>query len=114
VEAASGDQEGLGLVVVEAAGCGCPVVLSDLPATRDVLDGRGVRLVPPGDAAALARAIADDLSDPAAATTRAARARDALQARFDWQCVAQRYRAILASAYAGAPPPRDARTVPSE
>ena len=39
VIAASGDQEGLGLVGIEAMGCGCAVVASDLPAIRDVVDG---------------------------------------------------------------------------
>lgn len=34
VEAATGDRDGLGLVVVEAAGCGCPVVVSDSAVTR--------------------------------------------------------------------------------
>lgn len=53
VQAASGDQEGLGLVSVEAIGCGCPVILSDLPATRDVLaDSSGFVYVPQGDSRA--------------------------------------------------------------
>lgn len=34
VEAAGGDQDGLGLVVIEAAGCGCPVLVSEVAATR--------------------------------------------------------------------------------
>lgn len=34
VEAAGGDQDGLGLVLVEAAACGCPVVATELAATR--------------------------------------------------------------------------------
>ena len=37
VATASGDQEGLGLVTVEAVGCGCPVIVSDLPAVCDVV-----------------------------------------------------------------------------
>jgi phosphatidyl-myo-inositol dimannoside synthase len=35
VEAADGDQEGFGLVMVEAMGCGCAVIASDLPAVRE-------------------------------------------------------------------------------
>lgn len=58
VQAASGDQEGLGLVVVEALGCGCPIVMSDLPATRDIgPSGSGMIRVPPGDVPSLAEAI---------------------------------------------------------
>ena len=36
---ASGDQEGLGLVTVEAIICGCPVIVSDLPVVDDVVAG---------------------------------------------------------------------------
>jgi glycosyltransferase involved in cell wall biosynthesis len=62
VQASSGDQEGLGLVCLEAAGCGCPVVVSDLPATREVLpDGAGCTRVAPGDSTALAAALVDVL-----------------------------------------------------
>lgn len=58
VQAASGDQEGLGLVLVEALGCQCPVVVSDLPATWDVgPDASGLIRVPPADAVRLAEAI---------------------------------------------------------
>lgn len=38
VEATSGDQEGLGLVLVEAISCGCPVLCGDVPAVSDVVD----------------------------------------------------------------------------
>lgn len=34
VAAVDGDREGLGLVCIEALGCGCPVVVSEMPATR--------------------------------------------------------------------------------
>jgi len=58
VQAPSGDQEGLGLVLVEALGCGCPVVVSDLPVTRDVgLTGDGLLRVVPGDPRALAEGV---------------------------------------------------------
>jgi glycosyltransferase involved in cell wall biosynthesis len=93
VEAASGDQEGLGLVAIEAAGCGCPVVYSALPATRDALPPGGPhRAVPPGDAAALATALIDTLQSPAATNdTFLAALRD----RYDWRARAASYRALL-------------------
>jgi len=37
VQAKDGDIEGLGLVMIEAMGCGCPVLASDIPAVRDVI-----------------------------------------------------------------------------
>jgi glycosyltransferase involved in cell wall biosynthesis len=92
VEAASGDQEGLGLVMIEAAGCGCPVIASDLPAVRDVLDDR----VPPGDPDALASAVLSLLAESADVRQAKAEAlRQRLLAQFDWHAVAERYAQVL-------------------
>lgn len=55
--------EGFGLPPLEALACGTPVVASDLPAHREAL-GSSARLVPPGDADALADALAQILRDP--------------------------------------------------
>jgi glycosyltransferase involved in cell wall biosynthesis len=55
--------EGFGRVVVEAQAMGRPVVASDIGAYREtVVDGETGWLVPPGDAEALARALAQALS----------------------------------------------------
>jgi glycosyltransferase involved in cell wall biosynthesis len=92
VQAASGDAEGLGLVMIEAAGCGCPVVASDLPAVRDVLEDR----VPPGDPAALAAHLLAVLAQsPETRAGRAAALRARLLERFDWQAVAAGYADLL-------------------
>lgn len=99
VEARSGDREGLGLVMVEAAGCGCPVIASDLPAVRDVADGTLVRTVTPGAPEALARAIVGVLSAPPDVEA-VARGRAALRARFDWEHVAIGYAGLLRRASA--------------
>lgn len=97
VEAASGDREGLGLVSVEAAACGCPLVLSDLPAVRDVVQSAPVaRLVKPGSAPELAEAINATLG--AAAEYRDTSDNSSLQSlrdRFDWTSVSARYARIL-------------------
>lgn len=100
VQATSGDQEGLGLVAVEAAACGCPLIVSDLPAVRDVIEVvPGARVVNPGDPKELAReicAVLDSAKDGITETDVDALAR--LRARFDWGCVAERYGLLLTAA----------------
>jgi glycosyltransferase involved in cell wall biosynthesis len=52
------DQEGLGSVLLEAMAAGLPIIASDVPACREVLqDGAHGELVKPADPAALAAAI---------------------------------------------------------
>jgi glycosyltransferase involved in cell wall biosynthesis len=98
VAAKSGDQEGFGLVLVEALGCGCPVVASALPATRDVLSGlAGAIAVEAGDTDALTDAVDAVLSNAEAYAARALSDRDSLVARFDWTTVADGYVATLRS-----------------
>jgi len=96
VVAEGGDQEGFGLVIVEAMGCGCPVVASALPAIGDiVIDGETGLLVPPADPTALVHAIGQLLDQPEQARRLAATARQRVVERFDWQQVAERYADLL-------------------
>lgn len=70
--------EAFGIVTIEAAACGVPSIVSDLPGVRTVVE-HGVTglLVPPNDVRALARALTELLvaEERAAAMGRAARAR---------------------------------------
>ncbi|MCI0519124.1 MAG: glycosyltransferase family 4 protein [Chloroflexi bacterium] len=57
--------ESFGMVQVESMLCGTPVAASDLPGVRQPVRMTGMgRIVPPGDAAALAEAIMDILESP--------------------------------------------------
>jgi glycosyltransferase involved in cell wall biosynthesis len=69
--------EGLPNVLIEAMACGCPVISTDCPGgSSEILEeGRIGRLVPVGDADAMARAIAETLDSPAPSETLLARAR---------------------------------------
>lgn len=96
VQAASGDQEGLGLVCVEALGCGCPIVVSNLPATRDVLPhGAGCIRVPPGGSVALADAIVDILLHADVHRRGVERCRARVVQQFEWCTVSRCYADIL-------------------
>jgi glycosyltransferase involved in cell wall biosynthesis len=97
IRTADGDQEGLGLVMVEAAGCGCPVVAGNVPAVRDVICDEAIgTLVACGDTAALADSVCRALAMPATAANVLARRRGV--SRFDWQHRADAYASILAVA----------------
>ena len=95
VEAASGDQEGLGLVVIEALGCGCPVIVSDLPATRDLPLCDSFRAAP-GNVMQLAERIEYVLGMPKADLEIAIEtARDTLVSRYDWSAVGNGYAHLI-------------------
>ena len=91
-----GDTEGLGLVAVEAMGCGIPVIVGDVPAIHDVVTHAETGwIVPPGDPIALADAINQLLDDSTLAARLSQNARDHAVRTFDWSVVAERYRSIL-------------------
>ena len=97
VQAPGGDQEGLGLVMVEAAGCGCPVIAGDVPAVHDVVDDACVgRIVNGADPLAISAAVIAILSEPATRDEEQARAEAV--ARFDWARRADAYATLLAEA----------------
>lgn len=96
VQTADGDQEGLGLVLVEAAGCGCPVVVSDLPAVKDVFIAHPpAAFVRPGSPSDLAHAISQVLTSP----PDTASLRASLLDRFDWGVVADGYTRRIAGMF---------------
>ena len=67
-------EEGFGTVLIEALAAGLPVVSTDVPACREILDdGKFGRLVPCGDATAMADAILAELTSQPTAEEREAR-----------------------------------------
>jgi glycosyltransferase involved in cell wall biosynthesis len=68
--------EGQPNVVLEAMAAGCPLIVSDIPEHRAILDNESAVMVSPDDATALANAIVSVLSDKDAARQRACRAHE--------------------------------------
>lgn len=94
--AQDGDQEGLGLTMVEAIGCGCTVIASDLPAVRDVIeDGKTGFLVPPDNPQALAEKIIRVIRAVDRGEELCPKARELLLEKFDWDRVVKRYADLL-------------------
>ncbi|PIR82455.1 hypothetical protein COU20_02355 [Candidatus Kaiserbacteria bacterium CG10_big_fil_rev_8_21_14_0_10_59_10] len=62
---------------------GTPVVASDLPSVREIVDERHVHFFAPDDATSLVQALRDILVQPSEAATRAARGRELVRA-FSW------------------------------
>ncbi|GAC1686284.1 MAG: glycosyltransferase [Gemmatimonadaceae bacterium] len=98
-----GENEGLGLVAVEAQLCATPVIAAGSGGLRDVVtqDVTGV-LTAPGDAAAMAAAIDDLLARPDRGRSLGRAGRTTSLARFSPHNVAKTYRAIYERAIATA------------
>jgi glycosyltransferase involved in cell wall biosynthesis len=85
--------EGHPNVVMEAAAAGCPLVLSDIAAHRELFDETSASLVPADSPSRIAEAVLETLQNPVGARGRAARART-IAAEFDLLSAADTYRSI--------------------
>lgn len=96
VVATSGDQEGLGLVAVEALGCGCAVVAFDLPAVRDtIIHNETGLMAEPGSSRDLSEKIACLLEDDSLRARLAEAGRCHVIERFNWPTVGSGYARII-------------------
>ena len=96
VKEASGDQEGLPVALMEAVGCGCPVVAGEVDGLRDLLgDAADQICVDPKDSAVLAAAILKSLEAPAEAAARVLELRQRALEKVDWSAVAAGYSRLL-------------------
>ena len=91
--------EGFGLPAVEAAACGAPVVLSDIPAHRETL-GDDALYFPPRDAAMLAGLVQRLLGSDMLRRSLAERGHRRVQ-RYTWHAAAEALRALVHEAARG-------------
>ena len=82
--------ESFGMTITRAFACATPVVASDIPGYRDVVTEETGDLAPPGDADALAEAIASLLADEPARAERGRAARERAESEYAWPLLARR------------------------
>jgi glycosyltransferase involved in cell wall biosynthesis len=88
------EREGMPLVLLEALAMGLPVVATDIPGTRDVIqNGSNGALAAPGDARAFRAALLHVTSDPAQ-YRRMSQTSRALADRYSWDSVATKFDAL--------------------
>lgn len=96
IRAASGDQEGLPVALMEAVACGCPAIAGDVMGLRDIFGANAdACVVNPRDGTRLAAAILGQLQDQAQASERSLAMRVALREHLGWDHVAARYAKLL-------------------
>jgi glycosyltransferase involved in cell wall biosynthesis len=96
--AGDGDREGFGLVLVEALGCECAIVVTDLPAMRDIIrDGKSAVVVPQKDSMQLAERICQLLEDGTLRQNLGEQGRAHVLKRFDWEIINKQYSDLIFS-----------------
>jgi glycogen(starch) synthase len=82
--------EPFGLVALEAAALGTPVVVSDTGGLAEfAADGERALTFRPGDPDSLVQAVRASLADPDGTRARAARATEALAVHYDWRVISE-------------------------
>lgn len=88
--------EGFGLTLVEAAGCECPVVTTDLPAILDiVIDGMTGLICRQRDRADLAAKVCFLLEHPELRESMGHAGRQHVRGHFDWTIISRRYATLI-------------------
>ncbi|MCS3525542.1 glycosyltransferase family 4 protein [Acinetobacter johnsonii] len=104
VRADNGDQEGLPVALMEAIGCGCPVVVGHVSGLEDLL-GEDIKYIAvnPHNKQDLIAAISAALDKPILAAERAIRIRQNVIKLIDWESVAFAYAKILEASIKNSP-----------
>jgi phosphatidyl-myo-inositol alpha-mannosyltransferase len=96
-------QESFGMVLTRAFACALPVVASDIPGYREVLDPSASVAVPPGDTVALIDSVAALVEDEPRRVALGEAARSLAVERYAWSGVARRLDRIYEQVTAQAP-----------
>lgn len=102
ITAQSGDQEGFGLVLVEALGCGLAVITSDMPAVRDIVtNGETALLAPQGDYQMLSKQIIRLLDNEELRIQLGTNGQAYVTNKFDWDTISGRYQHLISNLISG-------------
>ncbi|WP_263103187.1 glycosyltransferase, partial [Kitasatospora sp. DSM 101779] len=105
--------EGMALAPLEAMAAARPVLLTDVPGARECLPpGAAAPPVPPGDAAALAERLVEELADPVACAHRGGLARAHVADRHDVRSTVEQVEAVYRAVLPVRPPGRPDSRVP--
>ena len=100
--AVPGDLEGFGIVALEAAAAGCPLIAADIEGLRDATaGGRAGTLVRSGDARAWIRTIDERLADASLNRRAGDEARDYVRRHCGWDAIADAYERLFATLASG-------------
>lgn len=92
------DREGFGLVLVEALGCECALVVSDLPAMQDIItDGKTAVVIPQKDVRRLADSVNELLDNSALRTSIGKAGRQFVLKHFDLDRIGKKYLDLIES-----------------
>jgi phosphatidylinositol alpha-mannosyltransferase len=87
-------QESFGMVLTRAFACALPVVASDIPGYREVVEPDAAVTVPPGDVNALVDAVCELVADEPRRRRMGEAARSLAVERYSWPRIARRLEAI--------------------
>ncbi len=92
IEDSTGDMEGFGLVMVEAMGCGCAVVASDLPAVNDIIiDNETGLLVEQKNPSDIVKKVSFLFDNNEIRNKLSLQGRSYVEDRFDWSVTEKKY-----------------------
>lgn len=96
IETDDGDQEGFGLVLVEAMGCGCATVTTNLPAVNDIVNDRVtgvfIKAKNPDD---IFSTVSELIENPAFKKQLSVNGRNYVKQKFDWSVIAHSYLELI-------------------
>jgi len=93
-----GDREGFGLVLVEALGCECAIIATDLPAMQDILtDQQNALIVPQKNVEELANKLEQLFEDAQLRENLGKNGRNFVLQHYDWKIIANRYNDLLSN-----------------